>query len=142
MKIIYFLSQMFAFIGMDISLVLRTKWLSETAARRCSSKSVRSNHLEVFLETGVLKICSKFTREHPCWSLISIKLLSTQVFFCRFATYFQNTFIIRLIHLRWQLIYNPAQNIWQKVNKSSKIGQGFKNLLSIFACFLTAIVKV
>ena len=38
--------------------------------------------------------------------------------------------------------YNPGQNIWQKVKKSSKIGQDFKNLLSNFACFLTAIVKV
>ena len=37
--------------------------------------------------------------------------------------------------------YNPGQNIWHKVKKSSKIGQDFKNLLSNFAC-LTAIVKV
>ena len=35
---------------------------------------------------GVLKICSKFTREHSCGSAISIKL------FCKFAAYFQNTF--------------------------------------------------
>ena len=39
-------------------------------------------------------------------------------------------------------IYNPAQNMWHKVKKSSKIGQDFKNLLLNFACFLTAIVKV
>ena len=29
----------------------------------------------MFLRKGVLKICSKFTREHPCRSVISIKLL-------------------------------------------------------------------
>ena len=29
---------------------------------------------KVFLENGVLKICSKLTEEHPCESLISIKL--------------------------------------------------------------------
>ena len=29
----------------------------------------------VFLGKGVLKICSKFTGEHPCKSVISIKLL-------------------------------------------------------------------
>ena len=29
---------------------------------------------EVLLEKGVLKICSKFTEEHPCQSIISIKL--------------------------------------------------------------------
>ena len=28
-----------------------------------------SSHPEVFLEKDVLKICSKFTEEHPCWSL-------------------------------------------------------------------------
>ena len=36
----------------------------------------RSSHPEVFLGKGVLKICSKFTGEHPCRSLISIKLQS------------------------------------------------------------------
>ena len=36
---------------------------------------LRSSHPEVFLEKGVLKICSKFTGEHPFQSVISIKLL-------------------------------------------------------------------
>ena len=35
----------------------------------------RSSHSELFLGKGVLKICSKFTGEHPCWSAILIKLL-------------------------------------------------------------------
>ena len=35
----------------------------------------RSSPPEVFLGKGVLKICSKFTGEHPCRSVISIKLL-------------------------------------------------------------------
>ena len=35
----------------------------------------RSSHPEVFLEKVVLKICSKFTGEHPCESVVSIKLL-------------------------------------------------------------------
>ena len=35
----------------------------------------RSSHREVFLGKGVLKICSKFTGEHSCRSVISIKLL-------------------------------------------------------------------
>ena len=61
----------------------------------------RSSYPEVFLEKGVLKICRKFTREHPCRSAISIKLVAKQlywnhtlawVFSCRFAAYFQNTF--------------------------------------------------
>ena len=41
-----------------------------------------------------------------------------------------------------EIDYNPGQNILRKVKKSSKIGQDFKNLLSKFACFLTAIAKV
>ena len=58
----------------------------------------RSSPLGVFLRKGVLKICSKFTVEYPCRSVISIKLL------CNFieitlqhgcspaAEYFQDTF--------------------------------------------------
>ena len=38
--------------------------------------------------------------------------------------------------------YNPGQSIWCKVEKSSKAGQDCKSLLSNFACFLTAVVKV
>ena len=33
----------------------------------------RSSPSEVFLREGVVKICSKFTGEHPCRSAISIK---------------------------------------------------------------------
>ena len=35
----------------------------------------KSSPSEVFLENGVLKICRKFTVEHPCRSATSIKLL-------------------------------------------------------------------
>ena len=35
----------------------------------------KSSPSEVFLENGVLKICRKFTAEHPCRSATSIKLL-------------------------------------------------------------------
>ena len=57
----------------------------------------RSSRPEVFLRKGVLKICSKFTGEHACRSVISIKLLITlqhraSVFSCKFPAYFQNTF--------------------------------------------------
>ena len=36
----------------------------------------RNSCPEVFIKKGVLKICSKFTGEHPCRSAISIKLQS------------------------------------------------------------------
>ena len=39
----------------------------------------RSSHPEVFLRKGVLKTCSKFTGEHPCQSVISIKLHSNVI---------------------------------------------------------------
>ena len=38
---------------------------------------IKSSHLELFLRKGVLKICNKFTREYPCRSAISVKLLAT-----------------------------------------------------------------
>ena len=38
--------------------------------------------------------------------------------------------------------YNPMQNIWNKLEKSSKTGQDKKRLISIFVCFLTATAKV
>ena len=37
----------------------------------------RSNPTEVFLREGALKICSKFTGEHPRRSVIAIKLQAT-----------------------------------------------------------------
>ena len=37
----------------------------------------KSSHPEVFLGKGILKICGKFTGEHPCRSVISIKLQSS-----------------------------------------------------------------
>ena len=37
---------------------------------------------------------------------------------------------------------NPGQNPWYKMGYSSKTGQEKKSLVSVFACFLTAIPKV
>ena len=36
-------------------------------------RNFRSSHPEVFLGKSVLKICSKFTGEHPCQSVILLK---------------------------------------------------------------------
>ena len=41
-----------------------------------SLKLFTSSRPEVFLRKAVLKICSKFTGEHPCRSVISVKLQS------------------------------------------------------------------
>ena len=48
-------------------------------------ENVESSPSEVFLIKGVLKICNKFTGEHPCRSAISIKL--------------QGNFIVNLLHI-------------------------------------------
>ena len=55
--------------------------------------------VEVFLGKGVLKIYSIFTGEHPCRSVISMKLLCNFIWnqtlacvFWKFIVYFQNTF--------------------------------------------------
>ena len=39
-------------------------------------------------------------------------------------------------------IYNHRQDIWKRIEKSSKIGQSKKSLISTFAVFLTFIAKV
>ena len=44
--------------------------------RNTKSGIYTSSHPKVFLGKGVLKICSKFTGEHPCRGVISIKLHS------------------------------------------------------------------
>ena len=43
-------------------------------AMKTKTTIYRSSHPKVFLVEDVLKICSKFTGEHPCRSVISIKL--------------------------------------------------------------------
>ena len=55
----------------------------------------RSSHPEVFLRKDVLKICSKFTGEHPCRSVISIKLL------CNFTeiTLRRGCSLVNLLHI-------------------------------------------
>ena len=52
--------------------------------------SLRSSHPEVFLGKDALKICSKFTEEHPCRSVISIKLYSKNILL--FVSSFSCTF--------------------------------------------------
>ena len=53
-----------------------------------TSKSCRSSPPVAFLGKSVLKICSKFTGEHPCQSVISRKvallmLILHWIYFCR-----------------------------------------------------------
>ena len=60
----------------------------------------RSSRPEVFLGKGILKICSKFTGEHSCRSVIPIQLQSNFMEIAlqhgcspvKFVAHFQNTF--------------------------------------------------
>ena len=54
-------------------------WLNLLSCRFClknSLRQLRSSRPQVFLRKGVLKLCSKFTGEQPCNSVISIKFQS------------------------------------------------------------------
>ena len=59
----------------DYSNVIYDQWIFLWRAHQ-EKVNFRSSHPEVFLGKGVLKICSRFTGEHPCRSALSIKLQS------------------------------------------------------------------
>ena len=61
----------------------------------------------------MLKIFSKFTGEHPCQCVISIKLLCIS---CKFAEYFQNTFTYK--HL-WRAAF-VSYHFWTNTFCSNK----------------------
>ena len=56
-------------------LEIALKSLREETFECLLFRTLRSSPPMVFLGKGVLKICSKFTGEHPCRSVISINLL-------------------------------------------------------------------
>ena len=51
-------------------------WLSTLYKEIGAKRATKSSFPEVYIGNGVLKICSKFTIELPCPSVISIKLQS------------------------------------------------------------------
>ena len=55
----------------------------------------RNSHPEVVLRRGVLKICTKFTGEHPCRSVTSLKLQSS---FIEIA-FWHGCFPVNLLHI-------------------------------------------
>ena len=103
----------------------------------------RSSPPEVFLGKGVLKIYSKFTGEHPCRSVISIKLESNFVeitlrhgcspvnLLHSFRTPFlKNTsgrLLLDLNELIMSVTWKSAKNIKQDI-------AGFNTHSSLFAC--------
>ena len=60
----------------NLKVVVDSGWFTRNNNRKRKS---RSSYPEVSLVKGVLKICSKFTGEHSCRSMISIKLQSNVI---------------------------------------------------------------
>ena len=81
------------------------------------SVSCRNSHPGVFWGKGVLKICSKFTGEHPCRSAISIKLL------CNFIEIKlqQGCSLVNLLHIfRGPFLRTPLDGcFWHILRKTS-----------------------
>ena len=65
----------------------------------------RNSRPGVFLGKGVLKICSKFTGEHPCQSAISIKLWRNLIE----ITHWHGCSAVNLLHIfRTPFLKNPS----------------------------------
>ena len=90
----------------------------------------KSIHPEVFLRKAVLKIRNKFTGEHPCRSVIPIKLLqlywsrTSAWVFCKFAAYFRKLFLrtpldgcFRKLHMQLEIMSCLGRRVVQKVLK-------------------------
>ena len=73
-----------------------------------SKEASRSSYPEKFLGKGVLKICSKFTGEHPCWSVILITLLCN---FTEIALQHWCCFSIG-VALLWVAASECLRNLW------------------------------
>ena len=74
----------------------------------------RSSHTGVFLENGVLKICSKFTGEHPCRSVFSINLQSNFIE----ITFRHACSPVNFLHI-FTTIFTKCTSRWLLLNISS-----------------------
>ena len=89
-RVLIFSSEAVTRSSLQFYLKCYSKCYSSVFLRNLSEQLFISSSPEVPLGKSVLKICSKFTREHPCQSVISIKLFCnfiefTWVFNCKFA---------------------------------------------------------
>ena len=83
----------------------------------------RRSRSEVFLGKGILKICSKFTGEHPCQSMqLYWNHTWAWVCSCKFAASFQNTFSL--------------EHLWRVASVSSRKKNFFDKLSQIITFFL------
>ena len=71
---------------------------------KSSTTRGRSGPTEVFLGEDILKICSRFTGEHPCRSVISIKLLCHVIE----ITFRHGCSPVNLLHIFSTLLYKNS----------------------------------
>ena len=90
---------------------------------------IRSSHPEVFIEKGVLKICSKFTKEHQCRNAISIKLQSNfiEILFRHGCSPVNSLHIFRTPFLK-----NTSRRLLLMVNTMMENKKGFTNIVISF----------
>ena len=99
-------------------------WINLMFLCNQTGHNFRSSRPEVFLRKGVLKICSKFTGEHPCRSAISIKL--------------QNRFIEITLWHGWSPV-----NLWHIFKTPfPKNTSGWLLLEILIQCFMSLFVSV
>ena len=87
---------------------------------------LKSRSRKVFLGKSVLKICSKFTREHPCRSAISIK------FFCYFIeiTLRHGCSPVNSRHIfRTPFLKDTSVRLFLEITKKNKMKRNIKKLV-------------
>ena len=96
----------------------------------------RSSCPEMFLRKGVLKICSKFTGEHSCRSVISIKLLGMGFLLKSCWIFLDNVF------LRTTAQYSPPKMIFCNTSQTSQKGDMMESIfVKLQALISEAVVK-
>ena len=142
--------------GLKSSRNIEIKYLSPSfySIFSCMYFSYRSSRPEVFLVTCVLKICSKFTGEQPCWSVVSIKLHSSFIE----TTLRHDCSPVNLLHIfrtpfpkktyRWLLLYlihTSCLSTFEEMNRvitnNNSNGRGCKDIASKKIFLLTTFIQ-
>ena len=98
-------------------------------------RSSRSSHPEGFLGKGVPKICNKFTGEHPCWSVISIKLQSNFSEHLFLRTSLEGCFC-QYTFGKGSLLTTASKLRWRRCN-----GYQIYCIFEIFLCYVWPITR-
>ena len=98
----------------------------------------RSNPSKVFLKKVVLKICIKFTGEHPCRSVISIKLYSNFIE----ITLWHGCSAVNLLHI-FRTLFPKNTSGWLLLSLLLFLDLDHSVIVQIFFCisFLICFVK-